>query len=72
MAESIHPYYESHRPAMQASMRHRLDLAEVMLSERAHLSDIDGIKQEVMGELDIVLTQMPYVCLLYTSPSPRD
>lgn len=61
MAESIHPYYESHRTAMQASMRHRLDLAEAMLLERVHLADIDGIKQEVMDEFDIVLTQMPYV-----------
>jgi len=32
-----------------------------MLRERAHLSDIDGIRQEVMDEFEIVLTQMPYV-----------
>ena len=61
MSEAIHPYYESHRGAMEAAMRHRLDLAEAMLSERAHLSDIDGIRQEVMDEFEIVLTQMPYV-----------
>ena len=42
-------------------MRHRLDLAEAMLCERAHLSNIDGIRQEVMDEFEIVLTQMPYV-----------
>ena len=42
-------------------MRHRLDLAEAMLRERAHLSNIDGIRQEVMDEFEIVLTQMPYV-----------
>ena len=42
-------------------MRHRLDLAEPMLRERAHLPDIDGIRQEVMDEFDIVLAQMPYV-----------
>ena len=42
-------------------MRQRLDLAEAMLCERAHLSDIDGIRQEVMDEFEIVLTQMPYV-----------
>lgn len=42
-------------------MRHRLDLAETMLRERAHLSSIDGIKQEVMDEFEIVLVQMPYV-----------
>jgi hypothetical protein len=61
MAEFIHPFYESHRSAMEAAMRHRFDLAEAMLCERAHLSDIDGIKQEVMDEFEIVLTQMPYV-----------
>ena len=61
MAETIHPFYESHRGAMEAAMRHRLDLAEAMFCERAHLSDIDGIRQEVMDEFDIVLTQMPYV-----------
>ncbi len=61
MAEVIHPFYESHGGAMEAAMRHRLDLAEAMLRERAHLSDIDGIRQEVMGEFEIVLTQMPYV-----------
>src|SRR5271154_3738806 len=46
---------------MEAAMRHRLDLAEVMLGERAHLSDVDGIRQEVMDEFEIVLAQMPYV-----------
>jgi len=60
MAE-IHPFYEQHRDAMEAAMRHRLDLAEAMLSERAHLSDIDGIRREVMDEFEIVLSQMPYV-----------
>jgi hypothetical protein len=61
MAEITHPFYESHRGAMEAAMRHRIDLAEAMLRERAHLSDIDGIRQEVMAEFEIVLTQMPYV-----------
>ena len=42
MAETIHPFYESHRGAMEAAMRHRLDLAEAMLCERAHLCSIDG------------------------------
>jgi hypothetical protein len=46
---------------MEAAMCHRLDLAEAMLCERAHLSNIDGIRQEVMREFEIVLTQMPYV-----------
>ena len=42
-------------------MRHRLDLAETMLGERANLTDIDGIRQEAMDEFEIVLSQMPYV-----------
>lgn len=61
MAETIHPFYEQHRGAMEAAMRHRLDLAEAMLCERAHLADIGGIRQEVMHEFEIVLTQLPYV-----------
>lgn len=42
-------------------MRQRLDLAEAALRERAQLSDMDKIKQEVMDEFEIVLAQMPYV-----------
>ena len=61
MAETIHPFYESQRVAMEAAMRHRLDLAEAMLRERSHLSDVDGIRREVMDEFAIVLSQMPYV-----------
>jgi hypothetical protein len=61
MAEIIHPYYQSHRGDMEAAMRQRLDLAEPMLSERAHLSNVDGIRQLVMDEFEIVLAQTPYV-----------
>src|SRR3954468_18658705 len=61
MAEIIHPFYEAHRGAMEAAMRQRLDLAEAPLRERAQLSNIDGIRQEVMDEFEIVLTQTPYV-----------
>ena len=61
MAGTIHPFYESHRGAMEAAMQYRLDLAEAMLRERTHLTKIDGIRQEVMDEFEIVLTQMPYV-----------
>jgi hypothetical protein len=61
MAETVHPFYEQHRGAMEAAMRHRLDLAETMLGERPHLTDIGGIRQEVMDEFKIVLSQMPYV-----------
>ncbi|MCA1513432.1 L-2-amino-thiazoline-4-carboxylic acid hydrolase [Bradyrhizobium sp. NBAIM01] len=60
MAE-IHPFYQTHRHAMEAAMRERIGLAEAMLRERTHLSDIDAIRQEVMDEFQIVLTQMPYV-----------
>jgi L-2-amino-thiazoline-4-carboxylic acid hydrolase len=61
MAENIHPFYHTHRSAMEVAMRDRLDLAEAMLRERTHLTDIDGIRREVMEEFEIVLTQMPYV-----------
>jgi hypothetical protein len=57
----IHPFYEAHRGAMEAAMRQRLDLAEAMLRERAQLADLDGVRQEVMDEFEIVPTQMPYV-----------
>ena len=60
MAETIHPFYEAQRGAMEAAMRHRLDLAEEMVRERAHLSN-DGIRQEVVDEFEIVLSHMPYV-----------
>ena len=42
-------------------MRQRLDLAETMLRERAHLADLDKVRQDVMDEFEIVLSQMPYV-----------
>ena len=42
-------------------MRQRLDLAETMLRERAQLVDLNGVRQEVIDEFEIVLTQMPYV-----------
>ena len=61
MVERIHPFYESHRDAMQAAMRHRLELAEAFSRERAQLSNFDGIGREVTDEFEIVLTQMPYV-----------
>jgi hypothetical protein len=61
MAETIHPFYDAHRGAMEASMRHRLDLAAPMLRARTHLSDIEGVRLEVMNEFDIVLAQTPYV-----------
>src|SRR5215475_2271856 len=57
----IHPFYEAHRGAMEAAMRQRLDLAEAMLRARAGLADLDKVKQEVIDEFEIVLTQMPYV-----------
>ena len=60
MAE-IHPFYETHRGVMEAAMRQRLDLAEAALRERAQLSNMDRIRQEVMDEFEIVLTQTPYV-----------
>ncbi|CAO3420036.1 L-2-amino-thiazoline-4-carboxylic acid hydrolase [Azospirillum argentinense] len=61
MVETVHPFYEDHRSAMEAAMRHRLDLAEAMLGEHVHPSSLDGIRREVMDEFAVVLTQMPYV-----------
>jgi hypothetical protein len=60
MAE-IHPFYESHRGEMEAAMRQRVDFAAAMLRERANLSDLDKVRQEMMAEFEIVLTQIPYV-----------
>jgi hypothetical protein len=57
----IHPFYEAHRGAMEAAMRQRLDLAETMLRDQAQLADLNEVRQEVMDEFEIVLTQMPYV-----------
>ena len=61
MAQVIHPFYESHRAEMEASMRQRLDLAEEKLRKCLGLSDASGVRQEVMDEFGIVLSQMPYV-----------
>jgi hypothetical protein len=58
---AIHLFYEAHRSAMEAAMLQRLDIAEAMLRERTQLSDLNRIRQEVMDEFEIVLTQMPYV-----------
>jgi hypothetical protein len=41
---------------MEAAMRHRLDLAEAMLCERAHLSNIDGTTRH--GDKEI----LPNIC----------
>jgi L-2-amino-thiazoline-4-carboxylic acid hydrolase len=60
MAE-VHPYYEAHRGAMEAAMRQRLDLAEPMLRGLPQISDIERVRRDVMAELTVVLTQMPYV-----------
>lgn len=57
----LHPFYEMHRLAMEAAMRQRLDLAEPMLRALPQVSDVSGIKQEMMAELEIVLSQLPYV-----------
>ncbi|WP_151633074.1 L-2-amino-thiazoline-4-carboxylic acid hydrolase [Noviherbaspirillum aerium] len=61
MAETIHPFYQLHLAAMEGAMRQRLNLAEPLLRDRAHLSDIDEIHRQVMTEFEAVLTQMPYV-----------
>src|SRR3954468_9020173 len=57
----LHPFYEAHRPAMEATMRQRLDLIGDLLRERLGLPDAAAVKQDIMAEFEIVLTQMPYV-----------
>ena len=37
----IHPFYESHRGAMEAGMRQRLDLAETMLTDDVVITEAD-------------------------------
>jgi hypothetical protein len=61
MPESIHPFYESHREAMEAVMRQRIDLAEPLLRQLAKLSDLAAVRTEMMDEFEVVLTQLPYV-----------
>jgi hypothetical protein len=58
---AIHPYYQAHRPAMEAALRQRLDLTDGMLRERLGVADTAPLKQEVMAEFGVVLEQMPYV-----------
>ena len=57
----VHPYYESHRSEMEASMRMRLDLIDDLLQQNLSLTDTAPVKRDMMQELEVVLTQMPYV-----------
>jgi len=57
----IHPYYEAHRSAMEASMRQRLDVVNEMFEARLGQTEAVAAKQEIMSEFEIVLGQMPYV-----------
>ncbi len=57
----IHPYYELHRSAMEASMRQRLDLVDEMFEAHLGRSETVAAKQEIMSEFEIVLAQTPYV-----------
>ena len=61
MVQNIHPFHETHRAAMEASMRQRLELADAMLREHVGAPDVGAIKHEVMDEFAVVLAQMPYV-----------
>ena len=61
MVDIVHPFYEGYRDAMEAVMGHRLDLAEPLLRDRAHVSGIAQVRRQVMDEFEVVLTQMPYV-----------
>ena len=57
----IHPYYQEQRPAMEASMRQRLQLVDDLLRDRLGMTDLAPVKQEIMEEFSTVLHQMPYV-----------
>ncbi|MCU1364584.1 MAG: hypothetical protein JWN39_223 [Ilumatobacteraceae bacterium] len=57
----VHPYYEVHRAAMEAAMRQRLELADDKLRETLPLANTAVLQFEIMAELEIVLSQMPYV-----------
>ena len=56
----LHPYYQSHRQAMEDVMRRRIDLAQPWLAELG-LGDPDALKQDIMSEFELVLHQTPYV-----------
>jgi len=60
MAE-LHPFYEAHRPQMEAAMRQRLDIADPLLRAHLNLGDTADLRQDIMDEFSTVLGQMPYV-----------
>jgi len=60
MAE-LHPFYEAHRPQMEAAMRQLLDIADPLLRKHLNLGDTADLRQEIMDEFATVLEQMPYV-----------
>jgi L-2-amino-thiazoline-4-carboxylic acid hydrolase-like protein len=57
----VHPFYEAHRPAMEASMRQRLDLVSDLLAARLGEPAVADVKQDIMREFKVILEQMPYV-----------
>ncbi|MEA2876704.1 MAG: hypothetical protein QOF14_1900 [Hyphomicrobiales bacterium] len=57
----LHPFYEAHRPQMEAAMRQRLDFADPLLRKHLNLGDTADLRQEIMDEFATVLEQMPYV-----------
>jgi hypothetical protein len=59
--QEIHPFYERHRPAMEADMLARLDFAEPLLLEQMPLLDVQMIRHDIMTEFSVVLTQVPFV-----------
>src|ERR1051325_5889477 len=57
----IHPFYEAHRPEMEAAMRQRLDLVSDLLAAQVGEPAVAGVKQDIMREFEVILEQMPYV-----------
>src|ERR1044072_7193013 len=56
----LHPYYQSHRSAMEDVMRLRIDLAQPWLADLG-VGDPDRLRQDIMSEFEVVLHQIPYV-----------
>jgi hypothetical protein len=57
----VHPFYEAHRPAMEAAMRQRLDLVSDLLAAQLGEPAVADVKQDIMREFEVILEQMPYV-----------
>ncbi|MEA2872860.1 MAG: hypothetical protein QOH67_2836, partial [Hyphomicrobiales bacterium] len=53
----LHPFYEAHRPQMEAAMRQRLDFADPLLRKHLNLGDTADLRRDIMDEFATVLRQ---------------